>query len=259
MERAFAAARCDWRVITVEIQPENFQTALDGMRAMAFTAIRFFPELQPLAASLMLAQPQDSLCAVTSAMRQTSKGAQDHWDYWDNQGFGMLDLITSAAPASSTLLWLHGNSRLTQSLYIAMRAADYSPTHLLASETTVLSEAPGQSSPTSTALADVQQKFNDILAQPNSLTHVVVVGESLASQLPQLSQLEVAGEIQLLLATNQLLTRQQVNDAWPSGKTTIFTESDQLIAAEAYDFRRWTGQQADVDLLRDALDEYADF
>jgi hypothetical protein len=108
-------------------------------------------------------------------------------------------------------------------------------------------------------LADVQQSLKDFLGEPNTLTHVVVVGESLASQLPLLSQLAVPGEVQLLLATNHLLTRQQVNDAWTSGKTTIFTENDQLLAAEAYDFRRWTGQQADIDLLSDAYDEYADF
>lgn len=268
MERAFEAAHCDWRVITVEVQPENFQTALDGMRAMAFTALRFFPELQPLAASLVLEQLPASLCAVTSAMRQVNNGTLNHWDYWDNQGFGMLDLIKSAAPASSTLLWLHGQSRLTQSLSRAMHATGYSPNQLLWSDATVASEVADQqppanqsplSVPTIMPLADVLQFLQDLLTQANSFTHVVVVGESLAGQLPLLSQLKVPGEVQLLLATNQRLTGQQVNDAWPIGKTTIYTEEDQLLAAEAYDFRRWTGQTADLELLRDAYDEYADF
>ena len=264
MERAFEASHCDWRVITVEVQPENFQTALDGMRVMAFTAIRFFPEFQSLAASLILEQPRPSFSSVTSALRQRGKGKQDCWDYWDNQGFGLLDLIASLAPASSTLLWLHGQSRLTQSLYDAMQVAGYSPGHLLWSEAVAGPEALGELSPvngrpTIASLPDVQQSLNKILTEPNSCTQVVVVGESLASQLPLLSQLEVAGEIQLLLATNQLLTRQQVNDAWTSGSATIITENDQLLAAEAYDFRRWTGQQADMDLLSDAYDEYADF
>ena len=259
MERAFEAARFDWRVITVEVQPENFQTALDGMQAMAFTALRFFPELQPLAASRMLDQPHSTLNALTSAMRQKIKGAQDRWEYWDNLGFGLLDLIASAAPASSTLLWLHGRSRLTQSLFDAMQVASFAAIQLIWSEAAVASEASGVLSPAVTPLADVQQKLKAAVALPNAITHLVVVGEALAEQLTLISDLEVTGDIKLLLATNQLLTRQQVHNAWPSGKTTILTENDQLIAAEAYDFRRWTGQPADMDLLRDAYDEYADF
>lgn len=262
MERAFEASHCDWRVITVEVQLENFQTALEGMRVMEFTALRFFPEFQPLAASLMVEQPHATVSAVTSAMRQSSPMAQQHWACWDNQGFGMLDLIATAAPASSTLLWLHGQSRLTHSLFEAMQASHYSPSQLLWSEATMASEtavAARQSPPVITPLREVQQTLKDALSQQNSLTNVVIVGESLADQLPVLCQLEAAGEIHLLLATNQLLTRQQVNHAWASGRATILTENDQLIAAEAYDFRRWTGQPADMDLLRDAYDEYADF
>ena len=262
MERAFEASHCDWRVITVEVQPENFQIALEGMRVMEFTALRFFPEFQPLAASLMVEQPHATFSAVTSAIRQSSKMAQEHWACWDNQGFGMLDLIASAAPAASTLLWLHGQSRLTHSLFDAMQASNYSPSQLLWSETTAALATAGaarQTQPAITPLADVPQTLKDALSQQNLLTNVVIVGESLADQLPLLCQLKVAGEIHLLLATNQLLTRQQVNDAWSSGKATILTENDQLIAAEAYDFRRWTGQPADMDLLRDAYDEYADF
>ena len=264
MERAFEAAHCDWRVITVEVQPESFQTALDGMRAMAFTALRFFPELQRLAASLMFKQSLGLLSEVTSAMLLKNNGAHDPWDYWDNLGFGMLDLIGSAAQASGTLLWTHGQSRLTQSLFDAIRVAGYSPSQWLWSDATIDSEkfeqwAPTSPLPTIIPLEDVQQRLKDSLTGPHSITHLVVVGESLVGQLPLLSQLDVAGQVHLLLATNQLLTRQQVIDAWKSGKATIFTENDQLLAAEAYDFRRWTGQPADIDLLRDAYDEYADF
>jgi len=271
MERAFDAAHCDWRVITVEVQQADFQTALDGMRAMKFTALRFFPEFQQLAASLMLEQPTAPFAAVTSVMRQ-GQG----WDCWDSQGLGLLELITHAAPASSTLLWLHGVSRLTHSLLRALQVSEYAPGRLLwsdAEDTAQLRPGAGihesairesgaeELSLRSAAspLSEVQQTLQEILSQPNTFTHVAVVGEALADQLPSLSRVEVSGEIDLLLATNQLLTRQQVNQAWPRGKVTVLSESDQLLAAEAYDFRRWAGQPADIDLLRDAFDEYADF
>ncbi len=282
MERAFEAARCDWRVITVEVQPENFQIALEGMRAMAFTALRFFPELQSLARSLAFDQPLSECATITSAMR-TTEGAEDRWDYWDNQGFGMLDLIQRSAPAASTLVWLHGHSRMTQSLFDAMHTSRYSPSHLIWSEGPSRSETPhtpaqdalvSNTAVSSTivsnnlvadtltaktvSMTETAEVLQAAVSQAN-LTHFVVVGESLAAQLPVISQLTTATELQLVIATNQLLTRQQVNDAWSKGRTTILPENEQLIAAEAYDFRRWTGQQADLDLLRDAYDEYADF
>jgi hypothetical protein len=261
MERAFEAAHCDWRVITVEVQPENFQTALAGMQAMSFTALRFFPELQGLAASRLREQTHAALSAVTSAMRQRTQGAKDRWDCWDNQGYGLLDLITNSAPAASTLLWLHGRSRLTQSLYEALQATSIATGQLIwsAIETTTQTTTEPELPSSVCSLTEVPQKLKDALAQPALITHLVVVGEGLAEQLPLIRDLEVAGDITLLLATNQLLTRQRVHEAWPSGKSTIFTESDQLLAAEAHDFRRWTGQPADMDLLRDAYDEYADF
>lgn len=258
MERAFEAAHCDWRVITVEVQPENFETALAGMQAMSFTALRFFPELQGLAASSLREPTHAALSAVTSAMRHRILGAEDRWDCWDNQGYGLLDLITSAAPAASTLLWLHGRSRLTQSLQEALQATSIATGQLIWSAI----ETPSAETELPSAVCsptEVPQKLKDALAQPNPFTHLVVVGEGLAEQLPLIRDLEVTGDVTLLLATNQLLTRQRVHEAWPSGKSAIFTESDQLLAAEAYDFRRWTGQPADMDLLRDAYDEYADF
>ncbi|MDX1929377.1 MAG: hypothetical protein SFV81_22815 [Pirellulaceae bacterium] len=269
MERAFEAAHCDWRVITVEVQPENFQTALAGMQAMSFTALRFFPELQELAASRLREQTHATLSMVTSAMRRRIQGAEVRWDCWDNQGYGLLDLLTSSAPAASTLLWLHGRSRLTQSLYEALQATSISTGQLIWSDI----ESPQSATQSATqpatqptelpsavcSLNEVPQKLRDALAQLTPLTHLVVVGEGLAEQLPLIRDLQVAGDVTLLLATNQLLTRQRVHEAWPSGKSAIFTESDRLLAAEAYDFRRWTGQPADMDLLRDAYDEYADF
>jgi len=252
MERAFAARNCDWRVITVEVRQENFQTALDGMRAMRFKALRFFPEFQLLAASSLLEPSAEPFHAVTSAMRQG-----DSWDCWDNQGFGLLDLIASASPASNVLMWLHGKSRLTYSLASAMRASEYSPGRLLWSDSSLATAA--EASDSELTLEDVAQALRDSLTAESTFTHLIVIGESLAEQLPLLSQLSAATETKLMLATNQMLTRQQTIEAWNGGAVSIVSEADQLVAAEAYDYRRWTGQPADMEMLRDAYDEYADF
>ncbi len=252
MERAFAAKNCDWRVITVEVRQENFQVALDGMRAMRFKALRFFPEFQFVAAASLLEPSDEPLRAVTSAMRQG-----DNWDCWDNQGLGLLDSIASASLASNVLMWLHGKSRLTYSVASAMRGSDYVPGRLLWSN--AASDAVTQLSDSELTLAGVEQALAESLAAGNTFTHLVVIGESLAEQLPLLSQLNVATETKLVLATNQMLTRQQTIEAWRGGAVSVVSEVDQLVAAEAYDYRRWTGQLADMEMLRDAYDEYADF
>ncbi len=263
MERAFAAKNCDWRVITVEVRQANFQTALDGMRAMRFKALRFFPEFQMQAASSLLSSSDEPLAAVTSAMRQG-----DSWDCWDNQGFGLLDLIANAGAASSVLLWLHGKSRLTRSLANAMQASGYKPGRLLWSDSGLAKSGEASDSDMSPAgemsiqdvsLEDVEQSLRESLTAESTFTHLVVIGESLVKQLPLLSQLSAVRETKLILATNQMLTRQQTIEAWNGGAVSILSEAEQLVAAEAYDYRRWTGQPVDLDMLRDAYDEYADF
>ncbi len=41
MEKAFAAARLDWRYLTLEVSPENLAAAVSGMRAMGFRGANF--------------------------------------------------------------------------------------------------------------------------------------------------------------------------------------------------------------------------
>ena len=258
MERALAARHCDWRVVTVEIQREDFQRALDGMRAMRFKALRFFPEFQDLAASC-LAPPTDApFNAVTSAIW---KG--DGWNCWDNQGLGLLDLIANGGAPENLVIWLHGHSRLTHSLSKAMQASEFAPGCLLWStskeELSVAGDAATRSEVRQLSLTEVEQALQESLSDEKRFSRLVVVGESLVGQLDLISRLEAQSETALSLATNQLLTRQQVNDVWRFGKIEILSEDDQLIAAEAYDFRRWTGQPVDIDMLRDAYDEYSDF
>ncbi len=245
MERAFAARHCDWRVITVEIRQEDFQTALDGMRAMRFKALRFFPEFQVQAAKHLMDEAVATFGTITSVLWQG-----DQWTCWDNQGFGLVDLIADCAVPAHVLVWLHGESRMTHSFANALRAAEFTAGRLLWSE--------GEGEQTLT-LESVEQSLNEALATESGVTHLAVIGESLVGQLELIGRLNASADTQLILATNELLTRQQVNDAWTSGKVKILSEVDQLVAAEAYDFRRWSGQAADVDMLRDAYEEYADF
>jgi hypothetical protein len=307
MERAFAAAHCDWRVLTVEVSPESFPVALAGMQAMQFAAIRFFPGLQHLAAQLLNSgSTQETLDSpsqpdgITSAMLSGNA-----WTSWDNIGFGILKLVQQHVDLPSTVIWLHGNSRLTRSTLAALKTFEKLPAHVVCDawlaatgQPLTLSTPPtnAQQEPVtqsnsalpqsadapqnSTAHADsnAQQstesslpdwatyqsptdlgsRLQELLSVAESPLHLIVIGDAISDQLATLRELQVAGKT-LVLASNELLPRNEVSEAWPSGDIIILSESEQAIASEAYDFERWASQPADLDLFRDAFDEYADF
>ncbi len=51
----------------------------------------------------------------------------------------------------------------------------------------------------------------------------------------------------------------QTEPGWQSGEVIVITPADLVIAEEAYDQARWTGQPVNMDLLREAYEEYVDF
>ncbi len=264
MERALAASHCDWRVITVEVPVEKFATALEGMYAMRFTALRFFPGLQRAAAGLLC--PQEFLpgltVEVTSALR-----VGDKWTCWDNVGQGLLKLFVDHSPLANTIVWMHQDSRLTRSLIAALLSSTHKPAHVLWSDgptfgkSSTEADVPAGNWPdwiSCLPLADAWLKIRAIFESAETAFNLVFVGEQLSTQLELLGQLQVE-QASLILATNELLPLNRGSAVWPSGPITILSRSEQITAAEAYDFERWTGKSADVDLLRDAFDEYTDF
>jgi hypothetical protein len=264
MERAFAAAHCDWRVITVEVATRDFATALAGMQAMRFAAIRFFPELQQAAAQLLVPDGFAAVDGVTSAMR---KG--DSWTCWDNIGFGLVKLICNQATLENSVIWLTGDSRLTRSLMTALLASEPSPAKLIWTDAPpgVAAARDNVEEPANNALP-VWVTFPPLEEAPALIERfivtletrrtLVVVGQGVAMHLQLLNQLDVEN-VGLVIATNALMPRSEISTVWSKGPISILTESEQVIAAESYDFERWTEQSADIDLLRDAYDEYADF
>ncbi len=267
MERAFAAAHCDWRVITVEVNPANFQIALDGMRAMHFAAIRLFPEYHSIAASLAQNADSHRFDKVTSLMRRG-----DVWESWDNVGLGLLQWIQSQSASTSLALWLSGNHDLAQRLSRAVAAESFEPARLLRSQPFASSmvdtenTAPAETTahaPSEIALSSdlqtAENQLRDAMMLHEDVKQLAIVGEVSTEQLALLSKLQVPSGTNLLLAIDRRLTRQQLSEVWPHGKVTLFTEADHVVAAEAYDFQRWTSKAADLELLRDAYDEYSDF
>jgi hypothetical protein len=269
MERAIESAELDWRAITVEVLAGELATALAGMTAMNFAAARFFTSLQLPAAELMGAK-YDSvrfIGGVTSAARTA-----DGWQPWHHAGPVVLEWAASQCHLPAGLCWLHGDSLRTRSVLVALheRAAHESDELPAA---IVWTNAP----------ADLRAEWLTIVRDQAELriaTQVVGLADQTS---PVLEQIERAGkeeglEYLLLVADAWPLSEDELAAVGPfkwllaggrelmdaTAATTIETvavlnEVDQLIAGEAYDFRRWTGQSIPASVLRDAYDEYNDF
>jgi hypothetical protein len=239
MERALAALHGDWRVITVEIQPDDIQAAIAGLRAMRFTAIRFFGELQQTA-SQWLCNSQPSTASITSAMR-----VDEQWTCWDNIGFGLLNLIQNAC-RDTTLVWLCDDTRITQSLSVAMASNNERSWKVFRQ-------------PTSNPESDVTLDLQNMVHSFERDLDIVIVGDDPLAAMEILKQLQITDEANLIFATSRMVSRSILDGQWQRGTLKVLSPNDLAVAAEAYDFKRWTGKDVDLEQLRDAYDEYVDF
>lgn len=278
MERAMAAAHCDWRVITVEVGSEELVAAVQGLQVMKFAAIRFFASYQERAAKFFPVSPSSSPW-VTSAMRTATSAGPMDWAAWDNQGFGLLSLLpggafsaTQPSASLSSLIWMDGDSRMTRSLDMALRTCDLPASQIVWSDSRLTEDAtqhPSDSGDVAGSVAQPQaeqttqaaaiERIRNFLLAATSPCQLVLVGDDLTNACELLGQLPAEKLSGLWLASNRPLTNGRVRKVCDIESIVVLTASEMLIAAEAYDFRRWTGREVDLDLLRDAYDEYVDF
>ncbi len=259
MERCLAAQGLDWRAFTVEIAAEDFDTVLSGIQAMKFQALRFFPSFQPAAAALLVPDDPwaDFIGAITSA-GWTPAG----WRGWHHWGLAIGEALASQLAWSDTHCWLHGDSLRCRSAAVAMHETP--PAALLWTEAP--DELPEQlSTPTG------EDNWLTTLDWPAAMDRLVDATDApiaFVSENPPESVLHAdtpdAGE-QFSELLNSRTSRcvvpesaQQSLRPWiDPGR--FLPESDWDALSDAYDFQRWTGQPADLPLIRDALDEYGDF
>jgi hypothetical protein len=277
MERAMTAVQCDWRVITVVIQPEDLATAIQGLQVMKFAALRFFPCFQELVAPLLSTEPLADIPPVTSAMRRRSATGSSVWESWDNLGLGLLTLlpkyspvaITPTAPSQPVIFWLDGDSRMTRSLHVALQRTESQPQHFFWSDASSTSNVKGQaeeqlqdqqatatSRPTRVSVID---SICSLMENSEAACKLVLVGNDLTATCELLGKLPSDALAGLWLTSNVPLVNGRVRNVCNIDQVVVLSASEIQVAAEAYDFRRWTDRDVDLDLLRDAYDEYVDF
>lgn len=272
MERAFATMAQDWRALTVEVLPEKFSVALEGMAAMGFRALRIYPSLSHAAAELLCSGD----CCNSFVGNATSAHLIDgHWVCWDNTGFGTLEWLTTRLEWSRTALCLDGNGLPHRSLIAAIAQLPKPPHAIVWSRAGVEFPAwlqaplgnPGETCCSVRGIDDFKNReaaelFELASEGEPAVTSVLFVGDDpsrvLELPLEAMSQAgiervyvmsdEAAGELSELAAS-----------APPSLAISLIPTSEILTECESYDFAQWTGQQIDRSLVRDAYDEFSDF
>lgn len=263
LDRAFASLRLQWQALSVEVRPEKLPLVCEAMLEMGFHGLRFYEAIASIACP-HLANPSSLERFVGFSSSAISN--KDRWQVWDSLGYGWIDLLKQN---QVNAVWLHGDSRTTRSLFAAL---------LSSSLKWVWTEAPASLLTEDLHLPDVirgQIADRAIIADSPSFTKPIheTLGFSLQSSSegmePLVSRLAIVTQKQLpevwanqiALLNVQLLTPSDMRlpESLAALRFAQLSQADIAVAAELYDFQRWTGKAVDITILRDAYDEYCDF
>lgn len=259
MERTCSAAHLDWRVITVEVAADQLQQAWQGMSVMRFRAVRFFQAHQA-AAMQLVAEPSIRdrfIGGITSAQR-----LGDQWTMWHNSGLGLVSTLTSRCQWSESICWLHGDSPRLRSIFVA--CTERPPRELIwtgyRSEIPqeLAGRVPLQLLPEGSE-SDISELLTSRLAGCDAEQNLIHLGEPEPAHFNVIIGSQPTTTCNLLVVNESPGTRRRLNDRWRAGSVHVLTHCDVVVAEEAYDQARWIGAPANMELLREAYEEYADF
>ena len=279
MERAFGATDVDWRVLTISVATSQLETALAGASVMGFNALRFTGQWCAAVAMLANSTPSDRALgtntdiandnesvelaseppdAVISCPRRTSfigsltsASLQGNgFSAWHNQGHGLLNILgQSNVPTEHTQLWLHGDSTLTRSAFAAI---EFRKPRMLC-----WSNAPDE-----IVAANIQNEESELLTSNSdiNLTEVFEPSHPIAVVGEFTDEQQELADTSLVYSSLFLARAADIQFNNPAlAAARITSKAELTVASERYDFARWTREEVDRDILRDAYDEYCDF
>ena len=259
MERTCSAAHLDWRVITVEVTADELQHAWQGMSVMRFRAVRFFRAHQA-AAMHFVGQPSvydQFIGGITSAHR-----VGEQWTMWHNSGPGLVEAMTGRCQWSEATCWLHGDSPKQRSIFVA--CTERPPRELIWSgcPAEIPSELAGRV-PLVLVPAErdgeltqmLTDRMNDVPPQ-HCLIHC---GDLEQRHQDALTACQTSAACDLFVVSHSPGTRRKLSEQWRAGEVHVLTQADIVVAEEAYDQGRWIGRPSNLEVLREAYEEYADF
>lgn len=259
MERTCGAAHLDWRVITVEVTAEQLQLAWQGMSVMRFRAVRFFRAHQAAAMELVGTPSIHDrfIGGITSAQR-----LGDQWTMWHNSGPGLVGALTSRCQWAESVCWLHGDSPRQRSIFVA--CSERPPRELLWTGSSpeipqeLAGRVPLQIMPEARE-SDIAEFFSSRLDGSQGESCLIHLGDAEPAHYEALVACQPQARCNLIVVNESPGTRRRLNDRWQAGEVQVLSQCDMVVAEEAYDQSRWTGRPVNIELLREAYEEYADF
>jgi hypothetical protein len=181
---------------------------------------------------------------------------------WHHSGPGLVDLLTSQTNWSQAVCWLHGDAPRQRSLLAA--CCERPPAKIFWTGSS--SELPAQwvdriplERIDAKRETDLSQALCEALGQQGSERSLVHLGQFEARQFDAIVASQPTIESKLIVLSNSPGTRRKLSDQWLVGKVTVLNQVDIVVAEEAYDQSRWIGHAPNIELLREAYEEYADF
>jgi len=241
-ERALTAAGLDWRLITCDVAPDRLAEAIAGAVAMGFRGCIVSGPLRALALGLVTkASPAAMFARAASLLEQTSDGVSGHM----TDGRGLIEAVRAHGdPVGREVLVLGaGPTGRAVALELALAgvagilvaADDAELAATLVADLAAMNTAPATLLPWAAAL-EVPERVGIVVratAGPAQLVglHAGVIYADMAASAEPLPAAVAAG-------------------------CCLVSGLEVRAAQAAIEFQTLTGVEADVEMLREALDEY---
>ncbi|MFZ4732400.1 MAG: shikimate dehydrogenase family protein [Pirellulales bacterium] len=252
-ERAFAAAGLDWRFLSLEVAPDRLGDALAGVSALGFRGCILAGPLRRQALPLMgQSSPSASFAGAASLVHTGPEGLLvGHM----TDGRGVLAALRMHAEISAEHVFVLGAGAVGRAAALELSLAG-------AKEILVANRSPERAA----ALVDDLNAMGRVQAAVIPWHTVIDIPERVrvvVAAIPAAGG-RTAPDLRGLRGDQVV-----VDTAVASGPTAVTLAAARAGACvvdglevhchrTAIDFQAWTGLEADIDLLREALDEFLD-
>ncbi|TWT32689.1 shikimate dehydrogenase family protein [Blastopirellula retiformator] len=244
MEKCFEAASCDWRCLTLEVEPSDIADALRGTKALGFLGAAIGPPfLQEAVALLDEKTPVVEIGGIVNCV--SIRDGKLHGEY--SEAAAVAKVLRDVAKKRIVIAGADNRGRA-----IAAQLAAMSPQKL-----TILAAAdePGRSLADRLA-ADYQiETAYQLVEKPWPLAEVdIVVQTTDEEDKPLIDLATLTGD--MTIVDLAITPSNALGDAVEASSATLHDGLTIAAHVQAINYHVWTGGEADVTMIRETLEEY---
>jgi len=254
MEKAFAAAGLDWRYLTFDVAPEELGDAIRGMRAMGFRGANLtLPhkvEVVPLLDRL--SQSAELIGAVNCIVREGGELVGENVD-----GKAFVEAIGETIDPSGKNVVILGAGGAARAIAIELalaKVASLTVVNRTAEHGHALVDLIADKLDVRATLVPWQGDY-EVPADADLLINATTIGETAGNAKVPLVWKSVRPELVVADIVFNPLDTQLLRDAKRAGVQTV-DGLDTLVRRAVICFKRWTGQEPDAVLMREAIEEF---